>query len=331
MNSKKNNNSVDEQFMESSLLPNLTNYVHSYYDDENLGEHSLSINTPGNIICFQSLSYYYSTPTNDYDNLYTNPNNKSALEILFSELKKNPNMSISQLTEIVSSKVKNFQEEKEIISRKRHTTYTHHSNSNLHENTTESIIQNDNINVNNDNLNTEITTTSTVPNHSSSNTLIILPKMFSVYINKDYMKDETFVPYEKYKYKILQELVSTAHAQLYLVTEKHVSESGGFSQSSLNLNINSNSVINYCDNDQELVKSSSSSSSPPSKNILKSCSTASIFSLAPKKHVLKVIYLAKDKESLTVESEKKYKKMIKEALFLRELNHRNIQKFITSW
>jgi len=225
--------------------------------------------------------------------------------MVFSELNKNPNMSISQLTDTITNNVKSVHEEKEIIPRKRHT-YTHHSSTNL---------------INEENA-TELT------QNNNTNKSIVIPKKFSVYINKDYIKKETFIPYEKYKYKILKELVSTAHAQLYLVTEKNVSEKGGFSQSSLNLTLNSNSVINYCDNGKELVKSSSKASL---KKELKSNSKASNYSLASKKHVLKVIYLAKDKNSLTIESEKKYKKMIKEALFLRELNHNNIQKFITSW
>ncbi|ORX57300.1 hypothetical protein BCR36DRAFT_409607 [Piromyces finnis] len=333
INSKKDSYQLDEHKIS---LPNLSNYLYNYHDNENFGEYSLSVNTPGNIICFQSLSCYYpsSSPSfNKYENY------RSALEIAFSELIKNPNISINQFTEAIINNIKIFKDENEIVLSEKNTNasnsylYNHQINNqsqNLikkEEDVTKALIHNDNLNINDNSLITEIPnsddTTNALAESNHTTKIITIPKKISVYINKNYIKEETFIPFEKYKYKILKELVSTAHAQLYLVTEKNVFEGGGFSHSSLNLTLNSNSIVNYCDNEKEssVKRTSSNNELKPANKSLG----------LPIKHVLKVIYIAKDKNSLTVESEKKYKKTIKEALFLRELNHINIQKFITSW
>jgi len=339
----------------STSLPDLSNYVHDYYETEKNSEYSLSINTPGNIICFQSLSFYYPTRS-DYakrNNAFNSSHN--ILETVYHELSNNPNININQFINTITETVKRSQKSR--VSTNQYT-FTQHSNTTTiynnynngftgeslqqqkYENTTASTnkINNNHLVTTTNNINT--TTVDTSKSHVTEsmteeivndtisepslllNQIVIYPQLFLAFINKSYMKDESFIPYEKYKYKILKELVSTAHAQLYLVTEKNVAESGGFSHSSLNLNINSNA--DYCENLQDPDTHSS-------KNDLNCNYKTSSLSQLSRKHVLKIIYLTNEKNVLTAESEKRYKKMIKEALFLRELNHNNIQKFITSW
>ncbi|ORY67877.1 hypothetical protein LY90DRAFT_667724 [Neocallimastix californiae] len=308
---------------EKNSILYLSNYLHDYFEDEELGEYSLSINTPGNIICFQSFSYYCIN---------------QLVQILFKHMKKigknyfkkndNSSGSMTSLSKNRRSSVQPSNICDEIVLASGNKNRTSLPSDKLIETEDPFYVEKQKLNTT---LLLETETSSeetpTTITHSSvdvsSDNLMIIPKLFSVYINKNYIKDERFIPSEKYKYKILKELVSTAHAQLYLVTEKGINERGGFSRGSLNLNdFNSNSEINYCE---------TLSSSQISEQEIQTGSETSNIPLSHRKLVLKVIHLTNDKNLITSQSEKKYKKTIKEALFLRELNHDNIQKFITSW